>query len=62
MVGTLGRVGGGVSDAKELFELGRAENDDATLNSIFSEIAGLEKDVAAMEFRRMFSNPLDPNN
>ncbi len=62
VVGTLGRVGGGVSDAKELFELARAENDDATLNSISSELAGLEKDVAAMEFRRMFSNPLDPNN
>jgi peptide chain release factor 2 len=62
VVGTLGRVEGGVSDAKELFELARAENDDATLGSIFSEIAVLEKDVAGMEFRRMFSNPLDPNN
>jgi peptide chain release factor 2 len=25
-------------------------------------VAKLEKDVAALEFRRMFSNPLDPNN
>jgi peptide chain release factor 2 len=62
VVGTLGRVEGGVSDAKELFELARGENDDATLSSIFSDIEALEKDLAGMEFRRMFSNPLDPNN
>ena len=62
IVGTLGRVGGGLSDAKELFELARAESDDATLSSVFSDIEKLGKDVAALEFRRMFSNPLDPNN
>jgi peptide chain release factor 2 len=42
--------------------MARAESDDATLNSIVSDVARLEKDVAALEFRRMFSNPLDPNN
>jgi len=42
--------------------MARAENDDATLNSISLDINKLENDVAALEFRRMFSNPLDPNN
>jgi peptide chain release factor 2 len=42
--------------------MARAENDDATLNSISLDIEKLERDVGALEFRRMFSNPLDPNN
>jgi peptide chain release factor 2 len=62
VVGTLDRVGGGLSDAKQLFDMAREESDDATLSSIFSDIEKLGRDVAALEFRRMFSNPLDPNN
>jgi peptide chain release factor 2 len=62
VVGTLGRVGSGLADAAELFGLARADNDDATLEEIGAETARLEKDIAALEFRRMFSNPLDPNN
>jgi peptide chain release factor 2 len=62
VVGTLGRVDSGLSDAAELFGLARADNDDATLLEIGVETAKIEKDIAALEFRRMFSNPLDPNN
>ena len=62
MVGTLTRVGSGLADAAELFGLARADNDDATLVSIDSDSQRIEKEIAAMEFRRMFSNPLDPNN
>ena len=59
---TLKRVGSGVADARELFELARADNDDASLEQIGKEAEALERDVAALEFGRMFSNPLDPNN
>jgi peptide chain release factor 2 len=62
VVGTLGRVDTGLSDAAELFGLARADNDDTTLLEIGVETAKIEKDIAALEFRRMFSNPLDPNN
>ena len=62
MVGTLGRVGSGLADAAELFGLARAEADEATLVGVGTDVEKLEKDVAALEFRRMFSNPLDPNN
>ena len=62
MVGTLGRVGSGLADAKELFDMARADADEATLEEIGREASRLERDVAALEFRRMFSNPLDPNN
>jgi peptide chain release factor 2 len=49
-------------DASELFEMARAENDDATMLGVASDVAKLEKDVVDLEFRRMFSNPMDPNN
>jgi peptide chain release factor 2 len=62
LVLTLERVGRGVADSRELFELARAEGDEATLSGVASDMHRLEQDVAALEFRRMFSNPLDPNN
>jgi peptide chain release factor 2 len=62
VVETLKRVGGGINDAQELFELARAENDASSLEQIGKDTDALAKDIAALEFRRMFSNPLDPNN
>jgi len=62
VVETLERVGAGISDAQELFDLARADNDGDTLLQIGREASGLEEEVAELEFRRMFSNPLDPNN
>ena len=61
-MGTLARVTGGLADARELFDLARAESDEDTLQGVSSDTEKLEKEVAALEFRRMFSNPLDPNN
>jgi peptide chain release factor 2 len=62
VVETLKRVGGGITDAQELFALARADNDAASLEQIGKDADALARDVAALEFRRMFSNPLDPNN
>ena len=62
VVETLRRVGAGISDTSELFELARAEGDDATLLGISADTEKLKSEVAALEFRRMFSNPLDPNS
>jgi peptide chain release factor 2 len=49
-----------LTDSAELFALAREDNDDATLNALERDVAGIEKTVADMEFRRMFSNPMDP--
>ncbi len=62
VVATLGRVSSGLADSAELFELARADKDEATLEEISREAKRLETDVAALEFQRMFSNPLDRNN
>jgi peptide chain release factor 2 len=42
--------------------MAKAESDDATLLGVEADVAALEKQVAQLEFQRMFSNPLDPNN
>jgi peptide chain release factor 2 len=62
IVNALVEIDGGVRDASELFEMAKDENDDATLLSIEGDSLGLEKQVEGLEFRRMFSNPMDPNN
>ena len=49
-------------DATDLFEIAREEQDDATLAALEDDARGLEKRVEEMEFHRMFSNPMDPNN
>ena len=61
-VGTLAGIDSGLSDAKELFDLARAENDDATLGSVSSDVEKIQQSIETLEFRRMFNNPLDPNS
>jgi len=51
-----------LTDTRELFDLARAEDDEDTLMSVESDVAGIERRVADLEFRRMFANPADPNN
>jgi len=51
-----------LKDAAELFQLARAESDDATLAALEGDIAELQRIVGDMEFRRMFHNPMDPNS
>jgi len=42
--------------------MARAEKDDATLQGVAEDAEGLRKTVEELEFRRMFSNPMDPSN
>lgn len=62
LVKNLVDINQGLSDATELFEMAREESDDATLISIEADSLALSQQVEALEFRRMFSNPMDPNN
>ena len=59
---TLNQLNQELDDAAELFDMALAENDDASLNSIGQDVQRMEKTVADMEFRRMFSKPMDSNN
>jgi peptide chain release factor 2 len=51
-----------LADTGELFEMARAEDDEDTMAAVESDVAGIERRVADLEFRRMFANPADPNN
>ncbi len=51
-----------LNDTGELFELARSEEDEETLEAVVTDMEGMEQVVAGLEFRRMFANPLDPNN
>ena len=58
----LQKVSQSVNDNIELMEMARAENDDESLMSIANDVEQIEKLVADMEFRRMFSGELDSAN
>ncbi|MEY4194269.1 MAG: peptide chain release factor 2, programmed frameshift [Pseudomonadota bacterium] len=62
VVHTLSRIGAGLEDALELLELAVEENDEAGVDSIADDLAAYEARIADMEFRRMFSGEMDPNN
>jgi peptide chain release factor 2 len=61
VVTTLSAIDHSLDDSAELFELARAENDDATLVALTDDVAQIEKQVGELEFRRMFHHPMDPN-
>jgi peptide chain release factor 2 len=59
---TLSKIDTDLADARDLFEMAREEQDEDTLLAIETDTEALKKLVEGMEFRRMFSNPMDPNN
>ena len=59
---TLKQLHQNLGDTAELFDMAQAENDDASLHGIEYDVQQMEQQVADMEFRRMFSNAMDPNN
>jgi peptide chain release factor 2 len=58
---TLEKIDGELASAAELFDLAREEGDDDTLEALIGDAEAIEKQVGTLEFRRMFSNPMDPN-
>ncbi|MBL8529826.1 MAG: peptide chain release factor 2 [Burkholderiales bacterium] len=58
----LQQLDGDLADTRELFELARAEGDEAGLQTLAGDVESIETTVSGLEFRRMFSNPMDPNN
>ncbi len=61
VVGRIATLEAQLKDATELFDLAAGEHDDETLVAIEADGLGLEQQVEAIEFRRMFSNPADPS-
>ena len=55
-------LGRRIDDGDELFALARGDADDATMTAVADDLVPVAKAVDGLEFRRMFANPLDPNN
>jgi len=62
VVSTLTGLDGGLTEAVELFQLARDEQDEAAAGSVVADLDGLEKRLAALEFQRMFPGEMDPSN
>ncbi len=62
MVDTFDGLIDGLSEGLELLQLAEDEDDEATANAVISDLDALEAKLSALEFRRMFSGEMDPNN
>ncbi|WP_429204854.1 peptide chain release factor 2 [Massilia sp. UYP11] len=51
-----------LADARDLFDMAREEGDDDTMEAVSGDLDEVQKIIEAMEFRRMFSNPMDHAN
>jgi peptide chain release factor 2 len=52
----------GLSDSAELIDMALQEQDESTLNVLLPDLDKHEAQLAKLEFARMFSNKMDPNN
>ncbi len=62
IVKTLETLGNALSDAKELLDMAVEDNDEDSVNAVIADLDVMEKQVSDLEFRRMFSGEMDPNN
>jgi peptide chain release factor 2 len=62
VVETIDHLDSRLTEANELLSLAREENDQETAESVISDLQQLEKRLAELEFRRMFSGEMDENN
>jgi len=62
VVVTLTDLGMRIADSDELFVLARSDSDDATMEAVAGDIVAAQSTIEMLEFRRMFSHPLDANS
>lgn len=62
VVKTIDDLDSGIADSRELLDMAVEENDESMVADVQAELDRLEKQLALLEFRRMFSGDTDPNN
>ena len=62
VVAVIDRLDRALTEAAELVDLAAEEDDANTTNDVARDLDRLEKDLEVLEFRRMFSGEMDPNN
>ncbi|HYA37709.1 MAG TPA: peptide chain release factor 2 [Candidatus Methylomirabilis sp.] len=61
-IGTLAHLATELTHSRELLELAREAGDAEVVASVAADLAKLEKQLADLEFQRMFSGEMDANN
>ena len=62
VVGTITFLTDNITSSQELFDMAKEEGDFDTILSIQKDTDGMRQQVEGLEFRRMFSNPMDPSS
>lgn len=62
VVNTIDQLDTGIADSRELLDMAVEEDDESMVADVQAELDRLDKHLAVLEFRRMFSGETDPNN
>ncbi len=62
IVNTINELEQGLADSEELLDMAVEEADEESVDTVVDDLAGLEQKVVDLEFKRMFSGEMDPNN
>lgn len=62
VVNVITALDSGLGDALDLVQMAAEEDDQDTVDVVVADLDGLDKQLASLEFRRMFSGEMDPNN
>lgn len=62
VVDNMDQLNEGLGDAGDLLEMAVEEEDEGSVSAIAADVSDYEKTVNELEFRRMFSGEMDPNN
>ena len=58
----LDKLDAGLHDASELLEMAAEEGDEGAIDAVVADLQRYEREVAELEFRRMFSGEMDAQN
>ena len=61
-MGTFDKLGEGLAESEELLQLAVEEGDEETAAAVAEDLDAMEKTLADLEFRRMFSGEMDEHN
>nr|WP_166637553.1 peptide chain release factor 2 [Halomonas ventosae] len=62
IVATIDELDQGLGDSRDLLELAEMEEDAGTVAEVQKELESMQASLETLEFRRMFSGPMDQNN
>jgi peptide chain release factor 2 len=62
VVNTISNMDNNLGESADLLEMAAEEDDQDTVDAVVADLDELEAQLAKLEFRRMFSNEMDPNN